>query len=50
MQLKGHYCFTMANQVEILGQNGSWETSITPWNNYCKNVQTVLFINFLKKY
>lgn len=34
--------------MEILGQDGSWETSMTPWNNYCKNVQTVLFINFLK--
>lgn len=34
--------------MEILGQKGSQETSITPWNNYCKNVQTVLFIDFLK--
>lgn len=38
----------IAYQMEILGQKGSQETSITPWNNYCKNVQTVLFIDFLK--
>lgn len=33
--------------MEILGQDSSWETSITPWDN-SKNVQTVLFITFLK--